>query len=62
MDSVDVYMNKNEGDSTINEPLNDEEITTEKAEQINQQLKKIGGIVEEVSVALFNTIRALSLS
>lgn len=62
MESVDVYMNKNEGDSTINEPLNDEEMTTEKAEQINKQLIKIGGIVEEVRLALFNTIRALSPS
>lgn len=62
MESVDVYMNKNEGDSTINEPLNDEEITTEKAEQINKQLIKIGGIVEEVRASYLILIRVRSLS
>jgi hypothetical protein len=52
MESVDVYMNKSEGESTINEPLNDEEMTTEKAEQINRQLIKIGAIIEKVSVPI----------
>lgn len=61
MDSIDVYMNKSEGDSTINEPLNEEEVTSEKAKQVNDQLIKIGGIIEEVS-ALFNITRELSLS
>jgi len=52
MDSIDVYMNKSEEESTINEPLNEEEVTSEKAKQINDQLIKIGGIIEKVSCFL----------
>jgi hypothetical protein len=50
MERTDIYMGaQNKGDS-INEPLDpSEEITQEKAAEINAQLKKIGKIVEEVS-------------
>jgi len=50
MDSTDVYMNKSDGESTINEPLNEEQIDSEKAKQINDELIRIGAIVEKGAI------------
>ena len=55
MDNIEDFLaKKSEGDTGIQEPLSpeDEEITEEKAHEINNQLKKIGGIVADVRLIL----------
>lgn len=48
MEDLEIYITREGNESGINEPLTDEGVDTTKAKAINDQLKKIGGIIEKV--------------
>lgn len=57
MDNIEDFLQKksDSSDTGIQEPLSpeEEEVTEEKATEINNQLKKIGGIVSDVRLPYF---------